>query len=284
MLRVASILLRVATRVRREGLRRSARYYVSALKYCLHYLAYDRRSDRYEAKRTSGAADVSESDVIGSMQTQEFWRYHAFPRLPLIWSINILRIDPVDYTFIDYGSGRGRVLLAAARFPFARIIDIEFSCSLREEAQRNIAAYTLELLACRNLASSHMNAVDFRPPPGGFIAFFFNPFPLEIVERVASQLEVAARRSGGASFVIFIFANTKRFHLFKDRPSFRRLTPLVVARARLRVLSTVFVEFAIEPKRDDVEMLMSDREQCLGARARPMPAVSGSAWRPRSEC
>jgi hypothetical protein len=239
--------------LRRDGVRRSARYYLSALKDCLHYLAYDRRWDRYEAKSTGRAINVSESDVVGSIQTQEFRRYHAFPRLPLIWSIDALGVDPAGYTFIDYGSGRGRILLTAARFPFERIVGIEFSRSLHAEAQQNIAAYPVKFFACRNLASNHMNAVDFRPPPGGFIAFFFNPFPLEIVERVASQLEVAARRSERPSFVIF--ANTKRFELFKDRPAFRRLTPPVFSRARLRVLSTVPVEFfAIEPKRDDGEV------------------------------
>lgn len=246
MPRVISIFSRVATRVRRDGVCLSSRYYVSALKECIHYLAYDRRWDRYETKSTGGAVDVRESDVVGSVQTQEFRRYHAFPRLSLIWSIDALGVNPAGYTFIDYGSGRGRMLLTAARFPFARVIGIEFSRSLHEEAQQNIAAYPLERLACRNLASSHMNAVNFRPPPGGFIAFFFNPFPLEIVERVASQLEVAAHDSERPSFVIF--ANTKRFHLFKDRAAFRRLTPPVLARARLGMLSTAPVEFfAIDP-------------------------------------
>lgn len=201
MLRVASIFPRVATRVRRDGVRRSARYYLSAFKDRLHYLAYDRRWDRYKAKGTGSAVDVSESDVIGSIQPQEFRRYHTLPRLPLIWSINILGTEPVDYTFIDYGSGRGRMLLTAERIPFARIIG--FSRSFHEKAQQNIAAYPVELRACRNLVSKHVNAVDFRPPPSAIVAFFFNLFPLEIVKRVASQLEVMARRSEWPSFVIF---------------------------------------------------------------------------------
>lgn len=217
---MSTIPSRIATRVRRDGLRLAARYYVSAVKDGLHYLAYDRHWDRFEAKRTSGAVDVRVDDLLGPVPVDEYRRYHAFPRLPLLWAIKALRIDTSRFTFIDYGSGRGRMLLTAARLPFTKIIGVEFSRSLHDEALQNIVHYPKEKLYSSDIESHRTNAVDF-VPPGNFVAFFFNPFAHEIVDRVADQLEAAARRSTLPSFVIF--ANTKRLRLFVDRPAFRRI-------------------------------------------------------------
>src|ERR1700680_3118745 len=39
--------------------------------------------------------------------------------------------------FVDYGSGMGRVLLMAARYPFRRVIGVEISAVLNEIARKN---------------------------------------------------------------------------------------------------------------------------------------------------
>ena len=41
-------------------------------------------------------------------------------------------------SFIDYGSGRGRVTVVASRYPFRRVIGIELSDILHREAQENL--------------------------------------------------------------------------------------------------------------------------------------------------
>ena len=50
-----------------------------------------------------------------------------------------LRVDHSDFTFVDYGSGKGRVLLLAAEYPFKRIVGVEFAKSLHDISQENIA-------------------------------------------------------------------------------------------------------------------------------------------------
>jgi hypothetical protein len=46
-----------------------------------------------------------------------------------------------DFTFIDLGSGKGRVLLMASDYPFKRIIGVEFMPELQRVAQENIRKY-----------------------------------------------------------------------------------------------------------------------------------------------
>lgn len=41
--------------------------------------------------------------------------------------------------FLDLGSGKGRMVLSAARFPFRRIIGVELSNDLTAIARRNVA-------------------------------------------------------------------------------------------------------------------------------------------------
>jgi len=47
-----------------------------------------------------------------------------------------------DFTFIDLGSGKGRVLLMASDYPFKRIIGVEFMPELHRAAQENVREYT----------------------------------------------------------------------------------------------------------------------------------------------
>ena len=44
--------------------------------------------------------------------------------------------DVSGYTFVDLGSGKGRMLFVAAERPFRRVIGVEFSRSLHAEAER----------------------------------------------------------------------------------------------------------------------------------------------------
>ena len=44
-----------------------------------------------------------------------------------------------DDVFIDFGAGRGRVLLEAAKLPLRRVIGVEFLPELADEAEQNLA-------------------------------------------------------------------------------------------------------------------------------------------------
>ena len=50
-----------------------------------------------------------------------------------------LDVDHREFVFVDYGSGKGRVLMLAADYPFKRIVGVEFSPPLDRIARENIA-------------------------------------------------------------------------------------------------------------------------------------------------
>jgi hypothetical protein len=135
---LTSSIKKAYTRVERDGAYVAFRYYLDVLTHAAHYLSYDRRWDRLDACRTSGVVTPKAADVVGEVTSLEEARSQAMARLPLVWAIKALDIDCREYGFIDYGSGRGRLLLAADRFPFKEIVGVEFSRPLHEEACENI--------------------------------------------------------------------------------------------------------------------------------------------------
>ncbi len=241
--KVSELASKVWTRLRRDGLYVASRYYVGALVHGVHYLVYDRRWDEFDSCRTSGAVTPAASELIGEAGPLEKARYQAMARLPLIWAIEALDINPSKFGFIDYGSGRGRLLLTAARFPFREVIGIEFSRVLHRQACDNIRNHPREHLACTEIASLHANALDFEFPEGDWIAFLFNPFTEDVLRRVAQRIVEYTRASRGRIYVVF--ANSDRLPVLRNIPGLKRIHPSGPHALLLKTLAPVPFEFFV---------------------------------------
>ncbi len=100
-----------------------------------------------------------------------------------------LPIEFQQFTFIDLGSGKGRTLLMASDYPFAKIVGVELFPELHKIAEENIRGYHSDSRKCFDVNSLAMNAVDFEFPARPMVLYLFNPFPLAILERVMMNLE-----------------------------------------------------------------------------------------------
>ena len=83
-------------------------------------------------------------------------------------------ISPTD-VFLDYGSGKGRVVQQAARLPFARVLGIEISPDLNAIARRNVERHR-ERLTCRDVELVCGDVADFEVPDDVTLAYCFNAF------------------------------------------------------------------------------------------------------------
>jgi len=68
-------------------------------------------------------------------------RYEATPVSFFHSAVSKLALDYPKTVFIDFGSGKGRTLLLACKYPFHSIIGIEISPALCEIATDNINKY-----------------------------------------------------------------------------------------------------------------------------------------------
>jgi SAM-dependent methyltransferase len=112
----------------------------------------------------------------------------------------IMRAIPEDYsqfTFIDLGSGKGRVLLMASDYPFQRIVGVEFMPELHRAAQKNIDGYSSTRQQCRQIEAVCMDARDFQFPAEPLVVYLFNPFAeaafAQVLENLRRSVEHAQR-------------------------------------------------------------------------------------------
>lgn len=105
--------------------------------------------------------------------------------------------------FIDVGCGKGKILLSAMRFPFLKIVGIEFSLSLCEVARTNLRKSRFISRRCMNAEVICMDAAVYRLPPGPLILFFYNPFSFPVMKRVLENAVESYRASPRPIFMIF---------------------------------------------------------------------------------
>ena len=97
-------------------------------------------------------------------------------------------IEPHRFSFIDYGSGKGRVLLLADRFPFRRLVGVEHSPKLHRIAERNLRSIRFADRRSGPVESICMDAVQFRIPEESVVLYFFNPFERTIMSSVRDNV------------------------------------------------------------------------------------------------
>jgi hypothetical protein len=82
-----------------------------------------------------------------------------------------------------WGPGGGRVMIAAGRFSFKKIIGVDVSSKLNDICQNNINKMK-NRLKCKTFENITSNASDYQIPDEATIIYFFNPFGIEVMKDV----------------------------------------------------------------------------------------------------
>lgn len=117
-------------------------------------------------------------------------------------------IDPRQFTFVDLGSGKGRMLILAAEAGFARALGVELS-GLHEVAVRNIEAYTRKTGTRTKLEARHQDVCEFEFPAGPLFVFYFNAFFGSVLDAALDNLRAAVTREKRPVF--FVWFGTQYF-------------------------------------------------------------------------
>jgi SAM-dependent methyltransferase len=177
--------------------------------------------DREHGTDTAGTRPVSSMTVPPEIAAK-LHGYQATGAAFFENALAIAQIDPERFSFIDYGSGKGRTLLIAAKRPFQRVIGIEIAQELHEVAQRNIALFKQRTdVACTDIQSLCLDARGYAPPAGDLLVYFYNPFLPEIFEPVLATLEQAARSAPRELLAYYI--EPKFPQVFDGRAGWRQL-------------------------------------------------------------
>ena len=95
--------------------------------------------------------------------------------------------------FVDFGCGKGRVLLQAARYPFRKVIGVELSPGIAEVARRNVMQVSRHL-ACKDVEIVTADLAEFQIPDDLTVAFCFNPATGDVFKRLLENIAVSLLR------------------------------------------------------------------------------------------
>lgn len=206
-----------------------------------------RGADPFDQKygtETDGIRDIASLDIVSSPSARYAVRYDPSSAEWVRGQIARLPIDHAQYSFVDFGSGKGRVLLVAGGFPFKEVVGIEFSRELHEIALKNIARLPADAVRAGAVRSICGDAASFELPQSDLVCYFYNPFGAPIMKAVAARLIAHREQHGHRVVVIYfeprhgdIFRDTSEFAILDETPEALILTTEVEAGADAAIVS-----------------------------------------------
>jgi hypothetical protein len=184
--------------------------------------------------RTCGNRRAFGSEVVGEIH--DSMTYIPIRAVSARKALRDLPIaDHSRYTFVDIGSGKGRLLFVAAEFAFRAVVGVEFEGDLHRLACENIRRCRLNRHA--HIESIHENAADFESPHENLVICFFNPFGPELLGLVLKNLERSMESHPRHVVIVMLFPvqahmiaemktmrlhkATRRYHIFQTNFTLR---------------------------------------------------------------
>ena len=95
--------------------------------------------------------------------------------------LDALDVDVPNTTFVDWGSGKGRVALLASLRPFFRVIGVEHDATLHAIAEQNLTAFDARGGRRAPVYFFRGDAARQPLPDGPLVVYLYNPFGPEVL-------------------------------------------------------------------------------------------------------
>ncbi len=164
----------------------------------------ERQFDRRHRVDTHGQIPIESLDVPAENRDRS-WGYMATQPELFHIVLSQLAIDYGRYVFIDFGSGKGRVLLMASTLPFKEVIGVEFCDNLHRIAQANIDAWRQSVPPRSPVRSILADATTFAIPPDPAVLYFYNPFKAPVMREFVANIELSYRAN--PRHLILVYTN-----------------------------------------------------------------------------
>jgi hypothetical protein len=172
--------------------------------------------DRRHGVDTSGFVRIASMDIDSPNYVHAVY-YKASEPDQFNAALCKLPIRYEDYTFVDYGSGKGLTLLLASEFPFRRIVGVEFAKDLHAIALENIGRYRSDTQRCHQVEPLCLDATALEPPAGPLVCYFYDPFETCILEKVLERIERSYAATPRDIIVIYHGAPQNSAMHYEDR-------------------------------------------------------------------
>jgi len=133
-----------------------------------------------------GQVDLKDAclDELGLSEERSYYYAHS-GGLHLEEVLKTLNITARD-SIVDFGSGKGGVLITLSKYPFLKITGVEISPALVSVAKKNLKA-----LKIRDIEIVLSDAADFTDLEENNYFYFFNPFPCNVMRAVIENISLS---------------------------------------------------------------------------------------------
>jgi CelD/BcsL family acetyltransferase involved in cellulose biosynthesis len=212
----ADIVVRRAARLVRSPLARAARISrdLAGVAKQRWTAARGRWFDWRNRVDTDRRIAVAELTDIDAGLARHAVHYEATPIPKFERAMRLVGHRANGFTFVDLGSGKGRVLMLAALRPFRRVIGVEISERLHDAAAGNVAAFSARNRGAAPIECLCADASAYELPEGDLAVFLYNPFDAALLAQARDRMLAACARSARKLCVIYV--NPLHHFLFEN--------------------------------------------------------------------
>lgn len=182
----------------------------------------DRSFDRKYGTETCAISQLDRF-TIESQNKARGARYEPSRVLPMRKMLPVIRqMAPADSVLLDFGCGKGRVLLLAAEQGFRTVRGIEFAEELCVIARQNIAAFKAQTASPAEIQVIKGDVTHYAIQPEEKVFFLFNPFDQVIFGKVLENIAVSLNSHPRKLLIVICLPSEEYRRTIEQRPEFTR--------------------------------------------------------------
>jgi SAM-dependent methyltransferase len=160
----------------------------------------------FDVKYGTDTGGLITGEKLSSGRWNDLWNtaYYGISASGFDPIFEALNLDWQRFIFVDLGSGKGRALLLASRFPFRRIIGVEIAPELSAVAAANIERFSAPWQTCREIEARTGDAAEFTYPAGPLVLYFNQPFLAPVVKRCLKNLSRSLAAEPREIYVVYV--------------------------------------------------------------------------------
>jgi CelD/BcsL family acetyltransferase involved in cellulose biosynthesis len=167
---------------------------------------------------TGSQVAVAELTDIDPRVARHAVHYEATPIPKFERALEIVGSRVDGFTFIDVGSGKGRVLMLAAQRRFRRVIGVEVSRALHESALANVAKFGVRNRRAAPIECICADGSSWQFPDDDLLVFLYNPFDAPLLAKARDRMLAACAGRNRRLCVVYI--NPLHHALFEQNGRF----------------------------------------------------------------
>ena len=177
---------------------------------------------------TCTKVELSELKIVGSNREKGFG-YEPTRLVPLRKLFKEIKpIIPSETVLVDFGCGKGRVLLGTLKMSFNEVRGIEFAPELCEIARKNYVKYSSNKKLSTGYKIIESDVTDYQIHTDENIFFVNNPFDEDIFGKVLYNIADSLQRKRRDILIIYHNHWTGYPHVLEQRSDFSRVKEISI--------------------------------------------------------